>query len=188
MKASNNKAVVVALALVLAVSCAGKPEPVAATPEPEAVGAATEWVEGGEADASALAASSSAVEAAMPLEARILARGQNARAEEPSVGVVRNAAAFASLWASVAAPGAARPEIDFSKEAVVAAFMGRKNTGGFSIELAGAVSLADGSVVVRLRNLAPKPGMMVTQALTSPFLVLAVPAVQDASVSVEFVE
>ncbi len=135
-----------------------------------------------------LAASASAGEVAMPLEARILVRGQNARAEEPSVSVVRNAAAFSSLWASVAAPGAAKPEIDFSKEAVVAAFMGRKNTGGFSIELVTAESLADGSVRVRLRNLSPKPGMMVTQALTSPFIALAVPAAPDAQVSVEFVE
>jgi len=186
MKATISIAVALALALTLSASCAGRPEPVVAASEPEAVSAvtgATEYVEGTE-----LAASASAGEVAMPLEARILVRGQNARAEEPSVSVVRNAAAFSSLWASVAAPGAAKPEIDFSKEAVVAAFMGRKNTGGFSIELVTAESLADGSVRVRLRDLSPKPGMMVTQALTSPFIALAVPAAPDAQVSVEFVE
>ncbi|MBN1241406.1 MAG: protease complex subunit PrcB family protein [Spirochaetales bacterium] len=183
MKASI---IITLAALALALSCAGKPEPVAATPEPEAVSAVTGATEyaGGEGSA----ASASAVEVAVPLEARILVRGQNARAEEPSVSVVRNAAAFAGLWASVAAPGAAKPELDFAAEAVVAAFMGRKNTGGFSIELVAAESLADGSVLVRLRKLAPKPGMMVTQALTSPFLALAVPAAPDADVVVEFVE
>lgn len=184
MKASIIIITFVALALVLASGCAGKPEPVARSPEPEAVSVvkgATEYAEG-----DGLAAS--AVEVAVPLETRILLRGQNARAEEPSVSVVRDDVAYGKLWSHLAAAGAARPAVDFAKEAVVAAFMGRKSTGGFSVELVGAERLADGTVVVRLRNLAPKPGMMVTQALTSPFVVLAVPAGQDARVSVEFVE
>jgi len=186
MKASNNiVAVALASVLVLASGCAGKPEPVAA-PEPEAVSAvtgATEYVEGEASAASAIAG-----EASVPLEIRVLLRGQNARAEEASTSVVRGAAALSSLWTSVAGPGVAKPELDFTKDAVVAAFMGRRNTGGYSIEAVGAERLADGSVVVRLRNLAPQPGMMVTQALTSPFLVVAVAAAPEAELVVEFVE
>ncbi|MBP7262909.1 MAG: protease complex subunit PrcB family protein [Spirochaetia bacterium] len=107
------------------------------------------------------------------VETRVLLSGQNARTEEESTLVVRNQDAFASLWMSVAS--SPTPEVDFENNAVVASFMGRRKTGGYSVSVLRAETLSDGRVRVVLKNNAPKPGMMVTQALTSPFIVLAVP-------------
>lgn len=60
------------------------------------------------------------------------------------------------------------PQVDFRSEVVVALFMGRRNTGGYSIEVEEVI--ADGRrVTVIYRERSPGAGEMVTQALTSPY-------------------
>ena len=65
------------------------------------------------------------------------------------------------------------PEIDFSKETVLFYGMGRKNTGGYSVEITEVRRDADPCVAVVKSN-KPKPGGFNLQALTAPFHAVAV--------------
>lgn len=74
------------------------------------------------------------------------------------------------------------PEVDFSKEAVVAVFAGEKPTGGFGISIEGSLAKA------RISLESPPEDAMVTQAITSPYAVFAVPVGEEQSLSVELGE
>lgn len=66
------------------------------------------------------------------------------------------------------------PMVDFARETMVAMFMGEKPTGGFGLAVRG-VTFEGGDLFVALDIQEPRPGMMVTQALTSPWTVLRIP-------------
>jgi hypothetical protein len=68
------------------------------------------------------------------------------------------------------------PAVDFDAEHVVTIQMGQKPTGGYGIELAEPhATLNDGEALIRLRWIEPAPGAIVTQILTSPCLIIALP-------------
>lgn len=82
---------------------------------------------------------------------------------------------FVKLWNMVhGASAASLPEIDFSKEYAIGVFAGQKPTGGYSIEV---VSVTDEDAVRTVEVGLTKPGAncMVTEALTSPYQIIAVP-------------
>ena len=70
-------------------------------------------------------------------------------------------------------PRPAPPEVDFGRESVAAFFWGLKHSGGYSIEVAN-VEMNGDVLEVRLILKKPAPGMIVTQALTSPYVLIAV--------------
>ncbi|WP_152207726.1 protease complex subunit PrcB family protein [Marinobacter changyiensis] len=65
--------------------------------------------------------------------------------------------------------------LDFQREHLLVVAMGRKNTGGFGLTLADA-EMEGSTLAVTARVRTPAPGSMVTQALTTPCVVLAVKA------------
>lgn len=68
------------------------------------------------------------------------------------------------------------PEVDFIDDSVLVLQMGQRPTGGYALRLAQArMVVEDGTAMVRIEWIEPPPGAFVTQALTSPCLVLAVP-------------
>lgn len=68
------------------------------------------------------------------------------------------------------------PPLDFAKEGVLAVYMGQKRTGGYRLSLHQEdVAIAKGVATVVVRFEEPAAGMMVTQALTSPCLLLRLP-------------
>ena len=68
------------------------------------------------------------------------------------------------------------PEVDFARDYVVLIDMGQRPTGGYALKLAQpSVAVEEGTATVRVDWIEPPPGAFVTQALTSPCLVLAVP-------------
>ena len=68
------------------------------------------------------------------------------------------------------------PEVDFEKHGVLLLTMGQQRTGGYAIKLAGRELVMEGPVaVVRINWQEPRPGMMVTQALTNPCVFIKVP-------------
>ncbi|MGA9477029.1 MAG: protease complex subunit PrcB family protein [Desulfobacterales bacterium] len=68
------------------------------------------------------------------------------------------------------------PAVDFDAEHVVDIQMGQKPTGGYGIELAEPnATFSGGEALIRLRWIEPAPGAMVTQILTSPCLIIALP-------------
>ena len=66
-------------------------------------------------------------------------------------------------------------EINFDTEHVILTALGQKPTGGFSITLAGS-EIVDDVLELQVDVQAPEPGMMVTQAITTPCAAIAVTA------------
>jgi PrcB C-terminal len=82
------------------------------------------------------------------------------------------AALAAGLVASPAAPA-----MDFAEDVVVLVSAGQKPTAGYAIELASdKAPVKDGAAGVRVRFKGPAEGMMNAQVVTSPCLVVALPA------------
>ncbi|MBC6720668.1 dentilisin complex subunit PrcB [Treponema sp. Marseille-Q4130] len=65
------------------------------------------------------------------------------------------------------------PKIDFKRKKVIAVCAGRFNTGGYGIRLHSAVYTKDGLETVFLIT-APAPTQIVTQAFTTPYLVISI--------------
>ncbi|MEX0606169.1 MAG: protease complex subunit PrcB family protein [Marinobacter sp.] len=65
--------------------------------------------------------------------------------------------------------------LDFQREHLLVVAMGRKNTGGYGLTLADA-AMKNSTLAVTTRVHSPAPDSMVTQALTTPCVVLAVTA------------
>ncbi len=63
----------------------------------------------------------------------------------------------------------------FARDLIVLVSMGRKRTGGYSLGLADKALLQDGWAVLPVTWNIPAQGMMLTQALTSPCLLMAIP-------------
>ena len=65
---------------------------------------------------------------------------------------------------------------DPAKEGVLRIRMGRRPTGGYALEPAAAIAqVVNKTALIRIKWREPKPGMMVTQAFTSPCLILKMP-------------
>lgn len=65
------------------------------------------------------------------------------------------------------------PPVDFSTEAAVILLAGQRSTGGYSIAVRGARVEGD-TIIVDAVVQGPPPGSAVTQAITSPWTVVAV--------------
>jgi len=65
-------------------------------------------------------------------------------------------------------PGFSIPKIDFSKETVIAVFMGEKTTGGFSVAIEN-VKEENKKLIVKIKETKPGPKDMVTMVITQPF-------------------
>lgn len=71
------------------------------------------------------------------------------------------------------------PAVDFTQNGVLLVAMGQKTTGGYTVDLAASEARISGGVLtIQVQWRAPDPGMMVTQALTSPCMLLKVPKAQ----------
>lgn len=111
------------------------------------------------------------------VEMRVVTSGGYAAAqpEAPKAVLVKSAEEYRQLT------GAALQDADLASESVIVLLAGSKPTGGYSVEPNGVT--VDGRVLVVDATIkSPPPGSMVTQALTSPFAVIAVNTKQIDSV------
>lgn len=65
------------------------------------------------------------------------------------------------------------PKIDFERKKVIAVRSGPFNTGGYGIKLYSAIDTKDGVETVFLIT-APEPTQIVTQAFTTPYLIISI--------------
>ena len=105
--------------------------------------------------------------------------------DRPHQAVVRTEAEWRSLWQQHAA-GRPAPAIDFSKNMVLAVFLGSRPSSGFSVQITGVRAEGDG-LVVEWAEARPSPGMSAAQVMTAPSHVVAVPR-HDGPVRFEKVE
>jgi hypothetical protein len=103
--------------------------------------------------------------------------------------LVTNPEDYEVLWRTVAGnqvPLPDAPAVDFTQNKLVAVFMGQKMSGGYGLRFVSAVQRR-GDLRILLEPQEPKAGTVQTQALTSPYLLLAVdPSV--TAVEVKMVE
>ncbi|MGI9054744.1 MAG: protease complex subunit PrcB family protein [Pyrinomonadaceae bacterium] len=109
-------------------------------------------------------------------EIKTIAEGAISKIKTPFIFVARDAKTFELLKNSVEDLPAASA-IDFTKTAVVAAFAGMKNTGGYSL----IIKQTGENFAVEI--LSPPKDAMVTQILTSPYQVTLVPVEEEKSLN-----
>ncbi|HYK00802.1 MAG TPA: protease complex subunit PrcB family protein [Thermoanaerobaculia bacterium] len=103
---------------------------------------------------------------------RTVSNAAYAERTEPGSVVALDEAAYRNAWDSMIGAGEARA-IDFTTETAVLLFGGERSTGGYSVEVRG-VTLEGDTLVVDGGVQGPPAGSITTQALTSPYAVIAV--------------
>ncbi len=104
---------------------------------------------------------------------RTIDKGTESNVDDAKTVVVRDAAAWKKLWQGHA-PDRALPAVDFSREMVVAVFMGSRTTSGYDVAIQGTRE-EGGALVVAYRETAPAREVMTAQVITSPYHIAAVP-------------
>jgi hypothetical protein len=104
---------------------------------------------------------------------RTIEKGDQSNVDDARQVLVRTDAEWTKLWQQHA-PDHARPAIDFSKEMVVAVFMGSRSSAGFSTTIT-SVTTASGTLIVRYKETTPGPGTVSAQILTFPYHFVAIP-------------
>jgi len=106
-----------------------------------------------------------------------VASGQQAvNVVRPTFRLVRNEAAFRSLWnqlhgAQLEVPPL--PSVDFARETLLVVMMGQRPSGGYAVDVRG-VSIEGTDLFVDVRFLEPESGAVTSSALTSPWAVVRV--------------
>ncbi|MES2757560.1 MAG: protease complex subunit PrcB family protein [Pseudomonadota bacterium] len=80
---------------------------------------------------------------------------------------VRDAAAFAALWSAHAGPGAVSPPVDFSRDMVIAVFLGAQPNGCHATNI-DSVSRVSDKLRVQHTDSYPGPAVLCTMAITTP--------------------
>ena len=100
---------------------------------------------------------------------------------------IRTAQAWKAVWEktyrNVSSPPEV-PKVDFTKDMILAVFMGQKSTGGHSVQIV-KVSKTDKGLKTHVREISPKPVDIVTQALTSPFHLVIISSVEGDVIFVD---
>jgi hypothetical protein len=109
------------------------------------------------------------------LALRPVANGNHSGIEQRGQRVIRTAEEWKKLWADHSARSSDKtpPDVDFSKDMVLAAFMGRCTTGGYSVAIPDA-RVVGKKLVVSVVETAPGRGRIRNQLITSPFVMVAV--------------
>lgn len=111
---------------------------------------------------------------------KILAQGSNSSITNPFVAIARDS----DTYSAIRRLDGNLPQLDdefFKTRLVVAAFLGERNTGGYSVEVT-----SDAGGQIRIVERKPGKDMMVTQAITSPFKVVSVSVTGVKPLSVWF--
>jgi hypothetical protein len=103
---------------------------------------------------------------------RTIAKGDQSNVDDARQVLVRTEAEWTKLWQQHA-PDHPKPAVDFSKEMVVAVFMGSRPNAGFSTTITSATA-ANGALVVRYNETTPRAGAVSAQILTFPYHIVAI--------------
>jgi len=112
---------------------------------------------------------------------RTVSKGAFSGIEARREVVVRSAADWTALWKEHAAREPSPPPVDFSSEIVVGIFLGRRNTGGYGVDIVRTAG-GGGATVVEYVETTPSPDAITSQVLTAPYHLAAIPK-QDGDVS-----
>ncbi len=108
-----------------------------------------------------------------PPAVRTVVKGPMSGIDAPRQATVRSAAEWSALW-KTHDPSGQLPAVDFSREMVVAVFLGSRPTGGYGVEIVRAVGNS-GTLVVEYVETAPSRDAITAQILTAPYHLAAIP-------------
>jgi len=94
--------------------------------------------------------------------------------------VIRNYDDFERLWQELYSGRAPMPEmpvIDFESEMVVAAFIGQKPHGGYTVEISDMILSEE--LAVKVITTKPGDSCMVTMAISAPYHLVKIPKVES---------
>lgn len=112
-------------------------------------------------------------------EYKVLIEGQFSKVETPFVFVARDGETYALIRSMVESLPASST-IDFTKTAVVAAFAGERNTGGWTVAIR---PIPADKTIVDIN--APRKGGMTAQVISTPFQVVLVPVSEIQPLALE---
>ena len=112
---------------------------------------------------------------------KTIAEGANSKIETPFVFVARSPETYTQMR-SLAEDLPPASQFDFKKSAIVAAFAGTKNTGGYSVEIQKSGDK------ITVKSIAPPKGAMTTQALTAPYQIALIPVENEENLSLDIAE
>jgi hypothetical protein len=101
------------------------------------------------------------------------------RLQEASATWISNHTALSELFKELnerrGGNGGSPPEMDFKSYGVLFLEMGQKSTGGFSINFNPSLTrVVGGQLAIHVDWVVPKEGKLVTQVVTSPFILLKI--------------
>lgn len=114
-------------------------------------------------------------ESAVPVSTQVLLDAADSGIGERARWVIRDEAEWRAFWNAAMAnrlPAPEMPEVDFSRDMVLAAALGTRSTGGHDIAIAEV--RRDDDLFARVVETSPGPTCMVTQALTAPVIAVRV--------------
>jgi protease stability complex PrcB-like protein len=94
---------------------------------------------------------------------------------EPRRQVIQDPNAWAQFWSELGM--GEQPEVDFTRDLVIAVASGQHRTGGFSIAVE-QVTQQGGELTIRVVETTPGPDCVTTSELTQPVEAVAIPVVQ----------
>lgn len=104
-----------------------------------------------------------------------LAQGEDGHQDTRVNYRIMNNNELAQLWAIVyGQSGPVMPNVDFSKNEVLAVFDGSHTTGGYSISIKN-ISDAGGQRMVTVLRTTPSQNCSISSDITSPFIIVTVP-------------
>ncbi len=102
------------------------------------------------------------------MKIKTIDEGANSKIEKPFIFIARSAETYEQLR-SLTANLPSVSKLDFNKSAVIAAFAGTQSSGGYFVD----IKKSGDKISVEL--VAPPKDAMTTQALTTPYIVAAIP-------------
>lgn len=110
------------------------------------------------------------------LALRTVVLGSRSRVVDLLEIVVRTPPEWAALWARHAEPGVPLPSVDFTREMVVAVFLGRRPTSNREIQITSVDEIGAGpDLEVTYREFDTAAGTVRRPVITTPFHIIALP-------------
>jgi len=123
----------------------------------------------------------------MKVNLTTIARGDDSGYRKADRMVIASKEKWNRLWrehTSDLLPPPPVPEIDFSKNSVIAVFAGEKPSSGFSIQVAGVETTDDSeTLVVKIKQ--GQPGKIAEDVITRPYHLVRIPRMEVTSVIFE---
>ena len=127
--------------------------------------------------------------AASKVQMTVVEKGSYSGMEQAQNILIKSAEEWASVWKNLhktKSPAPAKPEIDFETQYVVAAFMGMRSNGGYSIEISD-IQLADDMLQVKVLHHKAGKDCLTTMAIVHPYHLVTIEksSIKDAEFTVE---